>query len=388
MLSQFFFKTREQDGELVAGFEQANGALQGAVDGMAQLEQGAYSLADGATDLTGGLESASNGAGQLSTESSKLTSGLSAVHDGQQQLKSNLIDLQDQMSQLSSGLDEATDGLDEIYSGLDETNSYLTELNKQEQPSFFIPQEVLEGDEFSESLSMYMNDEQTLTSMNIVLEVNPYTQDAMTIVKEVRSVKDRFFADASLEAEGYLSGKTMANVNLQSISQADFVRSATVMMVGILLILLFVTRSIFQSFLIIGSLLLTNFAALGITELVTKYVLGQEALSWNVPFFALIMIVTLGVDYSIFLMMRYNETKELGFNQILPTAKEMGGVILSAAVILGGTFAALIPSGIITLIQVAIAVMVGLVILSLFIMPVLIPACFGLAEKLNKKKRD
>jgi putative drug exporter of the RND superfamily len=124
------------------------------------------------------------------------------------------------------------------------------------------------------------------------------------------------------------------------------------------------------------------------TELFTKHVLGHDMLSWNVPFFTLIMLVTLGVDYSIFLMMHYNESKALGRQQILPTAKVMGGVILSAAVILGGTFAALMPSGIITLIQVAIAVIIGLILLSVFIMPMLIPACFGLTEKLAKKKTE
>ena len=57
------------------------------------------------------------------------------------------------------------------------------------------------------------------------------------------------------------------------------------------------------------------------------------------------MIITLGVDYSIFLMMRYNEVEDKGSEGIIDAAKHMGGVVLSAALILGGTFAALIPSG-------------------------------------------
>lgn len=50
------------------------------------------------------------------------------------------------------------------------------------------------------------------------------------------------------------------------------------------------------------------------------------------------MIVSLGVDYSIFLMMRYNETAQGGLKEIIPTSLQMGSVILGAAVILGGTF--------------------------------------------------
>ena len=377
---------KTQYNTVTAGFNQANEALQGAVSGVAQLESGANVLANGADELATGLQTASNGAGQISNESSKFTSGLNEVNDGQQQLKNSLVELQDQMTLLADGLKDATDGLDEIYNGLDDANAYLADLNKQQQLTFFIPQEVLKGEEFSESLAMYMDDDQTLTNMNIILDVNPYTEEAMKVVEEIRDVKDRFFKDTSLEADGYLAGKTMASVDLQSISKADFIRSAVVMVIGILMILLWVTRSLFQTFVIVGSLMLANFTALGLTEIFTTNVLGHEALSWNVPFFTLIMIVTLGVDYSIFVMMRFNETKELGYNQILPTAKDMGGVILSAAVILGGTFAALMPSGIITLIQVAIAVMIGLILLSVIIMPILIPACFGLMNKLKDRK--
>ena len=71
----------------------------------------------------------------------------------------------------------------------------------------------------------------------------------------------------------------------------------------------------------------------------------------------------------------------------------MGSVILAAAVILGGTFAALMPSGVITLIQVAMAVIIGLVILTFMMMPIFIPAWFGFADKIklflaNRKEKN
>lgn len=56
------------------------------------------------------------------------------------------------------------------------------------------------------------------------------------------------------------------------------------------------------------------------------------------------MIVALGVDYSIFVMMRYNELEGDPATKIVTASRHIGGVVLSAALILGGTFAALIPS--------------------------------------------
>ena len=89
------------------------------------------------------------------------------------------------------------------------------------------------------------------------------------------------------------------------------------------------------------------------------------------------MLIALGVDYSIFLMTRYRELETEGLTspsaRILKACGIIGTVVISAAVILGGTFAALIPSGIPTLIEVALTVIVGLIIL-VFIMPITMSA--------------
>ncbi|PGQ44325.1 MMPL family transporter, partial [Bacillus thuringiensis] len=64
----------------------------------------------------------------------------------------------------------------------------------------------------------------------------------------------------------------------------------------------------------------------------------------------------------------------------------IGGVVLSAALILVGTFAALIPSGVLTLIQVASVVGVALLLLALIVMPILLPALMGLTSRLKSYK--
>lgn len=152
--------------------------------------------------------------------------------------------------------------------------------------------------------------------------------------------------------------------------------------------LLFITRSIAQTVVILISLVVASFASLGLTEWFAKTFLDVDTLSWNVPFFASIMLLTLGVDYSIFLMMRYRENKRNQLEFIVDASKKMGGVILSAALILGGIFAALIPFGINSLIQVAIAVIIGIAWLSLILMPIFIPASFGLGKLMNKENDE
>ena len=369
--------------QALQGFKTANDSLATVTNGLTQVQSGVIELEKGAQQLASGLSTAADGSSTIASESSEFTSGLSKVNDGQKELQTSLLSLQEQMAQLSSGLTAGSEGLTQIYDGLEEANRYLAELSNADTGTFYIPQEVIESEDFEQSLNQYMSTNRQISSMMIILDVNPYTAEAMEIGEDIRSAVDATLKGSPLEnANAYVGGKTMSNIDLQDIAHEDFIRSAIAMLIGIAIVLLIITRSLYQTFVTIASLVMTTFAALGIAEIINRTIVGQEFISWNVPFFSFIMIIALGVDYSIFLLMRFNENPELGTAGIIPAARQMGGVIISAAIILGGTFAALIPSGILSLIQVALVVIVGLILLSCMMMPAFLPAMLGLREKI------
>ena len=395
-LSQLEVKLEEltpQYNSAVASFKEANTALSQVTAGLQQVQVGADQLSTGANTLAEGLENGVSGVNQISSKTGDLEAGLSSVNAGQKQLQSGLVELQDKMKLLQDGLAQSTDGLTEISEGLLDAQDYLGNVSSAKANDvFYIPQDVLEGEEFEESLNMYMSEDRTMTKMMIILDVNPYSKEAMAIVKEIdEQIKANAKSLSFSVEELALGGKSAANVDLQDISSGDFTRTIVIMMIGIAIVLVVITRSIWQPVIIIASLILAYFASLGISELLSQWLIDQSMLSWNVPFFSFIMIVTLGVDYSIFLMMRYKELEGQGSVAIIEAAKHIGGVVLSAALILGGTFAALIPSGIVTLMQVAILVLVGLVFLSFVMLPIFMPAVMGLTEKIRNlfvKKKD
>lgn len=373
-----------QYNQSVDSFKDANEAMSAIVIGLQQVEDGVAKLQNGAQSLAQGLQSGANGASQVVAKTGELETGLNAVSEGQRQLQSGLTELQEKITLLQDGLSQSTDGLTEINDGLADAKDYLNGLGASNKV-FYIPQEVLEGEEFEESLNMYMSEDRTITKMMIILDVNPYSKEAMSIIEDIDQQVKATTSNLNLEnAEVVLGGKSAVNVDLQQMSSSDFTRTIVIMLIGIAIVLVIITKSIWQPVVIIASLILTYFTTLGLTELISEYILGQSILSWNVPFFSFIMIVALGVDYSIFLMMRYSEVKEKGAEGIIEAARHMGGVVLSAALILGGTFAALIPSGIITLMQVAIFVIVGLVLLSIIMLPIFMPAVMGGTIKLKK----
>ncbi len=58
---------------------------------------------------------------------------------------------------------------------------------------------------------------------------------------------------------------------------------------------------------------------------------------------------------------------------MLEAMRHMGTVIISAAVILGGTFAAMYPSGVLSLLQIATIILTGLFLYALIVLPLFIP---------------
>lgn len=385
-LSAMLTQLTPQFDSAMSAFEEANNGLAQVSEGLVQLESGATQLADGSSDLHAGLQSAADGSSQIAANTPVLESGLSQITDGQQQLLEGLTDLADQMETLQSGLSASTDGLSEISTGLADAQEYLSGFSHSSaSDKLYIPQDVMESDDFVQAMDMYMSDDRKMTNMNIVLDVNPYSKEAMAVMEKLdeqvqASIKGSELQDASFA----LGGRTVQNVDLQEISSDDFIRTATIMLIGIGLVLIVITRSFWKPIFIIVSLVVAYYTSVGMSEWISKSLLSVDNLGWNVPFFSFIMIVALGVDYSIFLMMRYREVEGDSTKAIVDAAKHIGGVVISAAIILGGTFAALIPSGVITLIEVAITVILGLFLLSFIMLPIFLPALLGLVDRISR----
>ena len=380
--------TPQYDGAM-RSFREANASLAKVNSGFSQLQVGVNQLYKGSSSLKEGLQTAADGSNQIASQTPALESGLTTINEGQKQLLTGLTDLADKMETLQSGLSESTKGLKEVSAGLNNAQDYLTGLSKSKaSEKFYIPQDVLESDEFQKSLNMYMSDNRKIAQMGIILDVNPYSKEAMTIVERVEQEVEAIIKSGELsDAKIAIGGKTSQNVDLEEIASGDFTRTAAIMLIGIGIILIIITRSILKPIFIIASLVLTYFTALGMSEWLSGELLHVSELGWNVPFFSFIMIVALGVDYSIFLMMRYRELDGNSTKAIVDAARHIGGVVISAAIILGGTFAALIPSGVITLIEVATTVIIALFLLSFIMLPILIPALLGAVDRIRRIKK-
>ncbi|MCI7335275.1 MAG: MMPL family transporter [Lactobacillus amylovorus] len=365
------------------GAGQLNTGLGTLANGAGQLNSGLGTLANGAGTLNTGLGTLANGAGQLNNGVGQLASQAPQLISGIGQLNSGAGQLASGAGKLASRVPQLTTGIDTVNSGLGQGETYLKGLGSSAAAdTFYIPKEFLKNDMFKKSMDVYLSPDKKSAQIIVVFNSNPSATEATDESQELSAMAKKSFQGTALKnATVAMGGQSSKIKDTKSVASGDFIRTAAIMLIGIGIALMFVTRSLLQPVYILGTLLIAYLCSLSINQWIVKAVLGRSMLTWNTPFFSFIMLIALGVDYSIFLMTRYNELKEAGFttpsSRILKACAIIGTVVISAAIILGGTFAALIPSGIPTLIEVALTVDVGLLIL-VFILPITLSAAVKL----------
>lgn len=389
----------------VAGAQRLN-------SGAGQLSSGLGSLSSGASRLGAGVNRLNNGAGQLNTGLGTLANGAGQLNSGIGQLAGQAPQLISGISQLNTGagqlsagagklaskVPQLTSGIDTVNSGLGQGETYLRGLGSSAAAdTFYIPKEFLKNDMFKKSMDVYLSPDKKSAQIIVVFDSNPSATEATKKSQELSAMAKKSFQGTALKnAKVAMGGQSSKIEDTKTVASGDFLRTAAIMLIGIGIALMFVTRSLLQPIYILGTLLIAYLCSLSINQWIVKAVLGKSMLTWNTPFFSFIMLIALGVDYSIFLMTRYRELESEGYttpsSRILKACAIIGTVVISAAIILGGTFAALIPSGIPTLIEVALAVDIGLLIL-VFILPITMSAATKLTYEgidLNKfaKRRN
>lgn len=372
------------------GVTQANAGYKQALAGQEAVTQGLSGLSDGLGQLREGLVQGADGQRQIVTKLPELLKGFDQIAGGQAQLKDGYDKLGGQLGQLTDGLNRSVDGLSQLSDGLKSAQSYLVQLAaapNRELTGWYAPKEALSNAEFQKVLNAYLSKDGKFATIEVEFAGNPYQTETLKKVDEVYAAVAR-----AVKAPGSglahpvfaIGGVTSVYNDLSHISSEDYSRTVTLMLLGIGIILIFMFRSFVIPLYLIASLILTFYVSLAIAETIFVRWLGFSGITWTTPFFGFVLLTSLGVDYSIFLMDRFKEYKHLPAKEaILEAMKNMGTVIMSAAVILGGTFAAMLPSGILSLMQIATIVLTGLVMYALVVLPLFVPVMVRLFGNLN-----
>src|SRR6185369_5961319 len=140
-------------------------------------------------------------------------------------------------------------------------------------------------------------------------------------------------------------------------------------------VLVLLLRSLVAPVLLLASVAVSFAAAMGACGLVFT-ALGHPHIDQSLPLFAFLFLVALGVDYTIFLTTRAREeTGRVGHRDgVLRALAVTGGVITSAGVVLAATFSVLTVFPLVTMLQMGLAVAVGVLLDTLVVRSLLVPA--------------
>lgn len=177
-------------------------------------------------------------------------------------------------------------------------------------------------------------------------------------------------------ADALVGGQTAINKDVQDASSADNRLIIPVILLAVLIILGLLLRSIVAPLVLLGTVVLSFGAALGISALVFRHVFGFAGADSSFPLFAFVFLVALGIDYNIFLMTRVREEAlRIGTHRgALVGLAATGGVITSAGLVLAGTFAALGSLPIVFLAELGFAVALGVLLDTLVVRSILVTA--------------
>ncbi|MDO8338069.1 MAG: MMPL family transporter [Microcella sp.] len=216
-----------------------------------------------------------------------------------------------------------------------------------------------------------------IAQLDIVLDADPESQEAFAIIADVRLALDDL-GDGS----GLVGGIDAEGLDLRDAQQRDQNLVIPLILVLVLAVLIVLLRSLLAPVLLLIAVVASFFSAVGIGSVLFETVFGFPGVDTNVLLFSFLFLVALGVDYSIFLVTRAKEeVPMLGTTEGMVRAlAATGGVITSAGILLAAVFAVLGVLPLITLTQVGVIVCIGVLIDTLLVRTVIVPAMAFIAK--------
>ena len=206
--------------------------------------------------------------------------------------------------------------------------------------------------------------------LNATFTYQADSAEAEALVKSMRTDL------ASVDSTVLVGGETAIALDTNETAQADLIKIVPIVLVVILLILMVLLRSILAPLILIGTVVVSFAATMGVAALVFNNVFNFPGADASVPLFGFVFLVALGIDYNIFLMTRVRE-ESLGIGTrpgILKGLAVTGSVITSAGVVLAATFAALGVIPLLFLVQLAFIVSFGVILDTVLVRSLLVPA--------------
>ncbi|MFB9311618.1 MMPL family transporter [Nocardioides plantarum] len=210
--------------------------------------------------------------------------------------------------------------------------------------------------------------------LSVVLTADPASERAFETVREIR--------DRAQEIDGavLVGGPDAEALDASDAADRDQRLIVPLILLVVLVVLLVLLRSVVAAVLLVLTVVATYVGSLGASWFAFSHWFGFPALDLSVPLLSFLFLVALGVDYNIFLTTRAKEeaARTDTAEAIRVALSVTGGVITSAGILLAAVFTVLGVLPLIVLTQIGVIVGFGVLLDTLLVRSVLVPALVAL----------
>jgi len=245
--------------------------------------------------------------------------------------------------------------------------------------SFYLPPEAFSNPEFLRGLKLFLSPDGKAARMIITHDVDPATPEGISHIDAIRhSAQEAVKGTPLAGSKIYLGGTASTYKDIQEMAHYDLIIAGIASLSLILLIMMFITRSLVAALVIVGTVALSLGASVGLSVLVWQHLLGIE-LYWVILPLSVILLLAVGSDYNLLLVSRFKEEIPAGINTgIIRSMAGSGSVVTAAGLVFAFTMTSFIYSDLRALGQIGTTIALGLLFDTLIVRSFMTPSIAAL----------
>jgi RND superfamily putative drug exporter len=245
--------------------------------------------------------------------------------------------------------------------------------------SFYLPPEAFTNPEFLRGLKLFLSPDGRAARMIITHDVDPATPEGIAHIDAIRHAAQEAVKGTPLAGSKiYLAGTAATYKDIQDGAKYDLLIAAIAALSLILLIMMFITRSLVAAIVIVGTVALSLGASFGLSVLIWQDLLGVD-LYWIVLALAVILLLAVGSDYNLLLISRFKEEIGAGLKTgIIRAMAGSGAVVTAAGLVFAATMASFVFADLRILGQIGTTIALGLLFDTLIVRSFMTPSIAAL----------
>ena len=249
----------------------------------------------------------------------------------------------------------------------------------KDDSTFYLPPEVFDNSEFKRGMKLFLSPDGKAARMIITHDGDPATTQGISHIDPIRQSAEEALKGTPLAGSSiYITGTASGFKDARDMANYDLMIVVIAAISLILLIMMFVTRSVVAALVIVGTVVLSLGASFGLSVLIWQHLLGIQ-LYWIVLALAIIILLAVGSDYNLLVISRFKEEIGAGLNTgLIRTMAGTGSVVTAAGLVFAFTMCGFVVGDLMVLAQIGTTIGVGLIFDTLIVRSFMTPSIAAL----------